>query len=93
MDTGDRGRYDRSHPRYVRDLTDEKWGEIAPQNPPTNRGDDKRTVGLRDVVKVIRYIPTCADHYHGKAVSDTAATRRSVLDGPGLSTAAFELLP
>ena len=51
-----RRRYDRSGLRYQSDLTDEEWAEIAPLLPPANRGGNKRSVNLREVVNGLMYI-------------------------------------
>ena len=51
-----RRRYDRSGLRYPSDLTDEEWSLIAPQIPPARRGDNKRTVNVREVVNAVMYL-------------------------------------
>jgi hypothetical protein len=43
-----RGRYDRSRPRYPSNLTHEKWALVEPLIAPANRGGNKRTVNVRD---------------------------------------------
>ena len=52
----DRRRYDRSHLRYERDLTDAEWAEIAPETSPAKRDGNKRTVNIREVINGITYL-------------------------------------
>src|SRR3954466_4637406 len=51
-----RGLYDRSALRYPSDLTDLEWRLIAPLIPPANRGGNKRTVDVREVVNGVMYV-------------------------------------
>ena len=45
-----RARYDRSKLRYPSDLTDEEWALAKAEIPPANRGGNKRTVDVREVM-------------------------------------------
>ena len=49
-------RHDRSGLRYTHDLTDEEWDEIKPLIPPANRGGNKRTVNIREIVNGLMYV-------------------------------------
>ena len=51
-----RARYDRSRLRYPSDLTDEEWALIGSEIPPANRGGNKRTVDVREVVNGLMYV-------------------------------------
>ncbi len=50
------GRYDRSPLCYPSDLTVEAWSLAAPLIPPVNRGGNKRTVKVREIINGIMYI-------------------------------------
>lgn len=52
----DRGRYDRSKLRYPSDLIDNEWLLAAPLIPPAQRGGNKRTVEVREIVNGLMYI-------------------------------------
>src|SRR4051812_43806417 len=51
-----RGRYDRSKLRYPSDVTDEEWSHVEPLIRPGNRGGNKRTVDVREVVNGLMYV-------------------------------------
>jgi len=55
-DAENRVRYDRSKLRYPSDLTDAEWAIIAPLIPPAQRGGNKRTVDVREIVNGLMYI-------------------------------------
>ena len=48
-----RHHYDRNQLRYPSDLTDAEWALIEPSIPAAKRGDNKRTVNVREVVMYI----------------------------------------
>jgi transposase len=54
--TENRARYDRSHLRYLSDLTDDEWKLVEPLITPGKRGGDKRTVVMREVVNALMYV-------------------------------------
>jgi len=47
---------DRRGPRYPFDLTDAEWALIASPIPPGQRGERKRSVGVREVLYPIFYV-------------------------------------
>ena len=59
-----RARYDRSHVRYERDLSDEEWAEIEPEISPAKRGSNKRPVNICEVVNGIMYILSTGCQWH-----------------------------
>jgi transposase len=54
--TENRPRYDRSRLRYPSDLTANERAVIEPYIPPGERGGNKRTVNLREIVNGLMYI-------------------------------------
>jgi hypothetical protein len=48
--TKNRGRYHQSRWRHPSDMTDKEWRLVEPLMPSAKRGDDKRTVNIRDVI-------------------------------------------
>jgi transposase len=51
-----RARYDRSKLRYPSDLTDEEWALALPEIPRAERGGNKRTVDVREVMNGLMYV-------------------------------------
>jgi transposase len=51
-----RKRYERSHPRYPSDLTDEEWQHVEPLIPLAKPGGRKREVNIREVVNGVMYV-------------------------------------
>jgi transposase len=70
-----RGRYDRSRLRYPSDLTDEEWGLMEPLIPPSKRGDNRRTVNVREVVNDLMYVLSTGCQWRKRMVRPTRARR------------------
>ena len=51
-----RARYDRSKLRYPSDLTDEEWALVRSEIPRAKRGENKRTVDVREVMNGLMYV-------------------------------------
>ena len=65
-----RGRYDRNHLRYPRDLTEEEWKLVEPLIPPAKRGGDKRTVDIREVVNALMYVLSTGCQWRARIPKD-----------------------
>jgi transposase len=56
VDGGEPAPYDRSKLRYPSDLTDEEWSLAKEEILRAKRGDNKRTVDMREVMNGLIYV-------------------------------------